>query len=240
MLDTIEKRRLLASSDLTSHEGRLRVKKFEAVALYYIHRGRNAWHETWARHYFPWSFHPSLASAKMEVERHREQGSVFHIHELPALAIHTRNQTVTISQIGAKEPLELFSPEALYVWDPKVKDYVGRLRTGEFPLRQGITLNSALKCFDVQSFHWHDAPAHELATTIELWESQDIAWETLKSDSPVGWKSKPHGSEYTLGWEFVGPPRFCGTSVRRIARSAQRRASGSGTVKKDTNRESAS
>lgn len=225
MDSTIDKRQLRSFHDLTAHERRKRVKRFEAITLYYIHRGRNAWHETWVTHYFDWSFQYSLLSAKREVERHRSQGSVFYIYELPALAIHTTGCSLILTQINQNVPLDLFSPEVRYVWDRKIKDFVSRSRTGLYPLRPGITLGTAADSFDVNSDHWYAGDINKRFTYAELWEGSDIKWEPFDLKYLTVWRSRPQGSEYAFGWDMFGHTRFDGAAVRRIARSAQRRRS---------------
>lgn len=73
--------------------------------VYYVYYGRNAWHSTWVSLYREGAFHHSLNSAKSYCEKQRVQGSVFDIHELPAIVIKSKNRISYITEINARSPL---------------------------------------------------------------------------------------------------------------------------------------
>lgn len=73
--------------------------------IFYLIRGRNAWHSTWVTHYFDRCMHDTLATAKAWAEELRERGSVFTIREQPALAFRSAIGAVLVTEINTQTPL---------------------------------------------------------------------------------------------------------------------------------------
>jgi len=82
-----------------------KIERVQAGTLYYLFRGRNAWHATWVQHYTEGSLNTSLAAAQRVAEQWRAQGSVFTIDEHPALICETTAGTLAVTQINTKRPL---------------------------------------------------------------------------------------------------------------------------------------
>ncbi len=79
-----------------------------ASCVYFVVRGRNAWHGTWTSVYFnAAAFHPGLNVAEAYVEKCREQGSTWTIWQLPALAICGSNYAVVVTEVNMTHPLLL-------------------------------------------------------------------------------------------------------------------------------------
>lgn len=77
-----------------------------ASCVYFVVRGRNAWHGTWTSVYFnAAAFHPDLESAKTYVENGRERGSTWTIWQLPALAICGSSHAVLVTEVNTAQPL---------------------------------------------------------------------------------------------------------------------------------------
>ena len=86
-----------------------RLRACQLAKLYYLVRGRNAWHNLRSNVYLTdRSFHLSLQDAKTEAERLRKQGSTWTIKELPACAFHSRKRTLLVTEINTPRPLESF------------------------------------------------------------------------------------------------------------------------------------
>jgi hypothetical protein len=81
------------------------IEVVQAGTLFYLFRGRNAWHGTWVQHYTEGSLSTSLAAAQRVAEQWRAQGSVFTIDEHPALICGTSLGTLAVTQINTKRPL---------------------------------------------------------------------------------------------------------------------------------------
>ena len=64
----------------------------ETYALY-LGFGRNAWHSTWVKKYYPNSIHSNLEKLKNIAEILRKQGQVFHIISVPMLILYYDNNT---------------------------------------------------------------------------------------------------------------------------------------------------
>jgi hypothetical protein len=85
------------------------IERVFETKIYYVTRGRNAWHSTWVTHYFQGCMHDNIDSAKQQAESMRGPGSVFRIRHQPALSLWTAKGQVLITQINCEVPLSRWS-----------------------------------------------------------------------------------------------------------------------------------
>jgi hypothetical protein len=86
------------------------IKDVYVGKIYYVHRGRNAWHSTWRQHYFSGCMHPTLGEAKKYAETSRGSGSVFYIYELPCMIAQSASYIGIVVEINRDNPLEGYKP----------------------------------------------------------------------------------------------------------------------------------
>ena len=81
--------------------------------IFDLTRGRNAWHSTWVRHYFPGSdIFSTVESAKDEAELRRERGNVFDVTDYPALYVRTtEGALVVVDRHGGVEPFQRWNDD---------------------------------------------------------------------------------------------------------------------------------
>ncbi len=132
------------------------VQSAESKRIYYLIRGRNAWHSTWVQHYFPGCMSTKLSDAESDAERKRGNGNVFYIKELPALAFQCSKGVFLVTQINTTSPLIGYSPHAVTkgasegrVLAPNAKNCY---------LRQGSPLELLDLSFEHDSRFWKRAP----------------------------------------------------------------------------------
>lgn len=97
----------LEQLNLSSHRS-LAKSEIDAVfetKIFYLIRGRNAWHATWVTHYSNRCMHSDLRSAKLRAEELRGPGSTFTIREQPALCFSTSKGQVLVTEINNSIPL---------------------------------------------------------------------------------------------------------------------------------------
>lgn len=68
--------------------------------LLYLGYGRNAWHSTWIRRYYPGSISFFEKDLQSLCERHRVQGSVFRIEPVPVVYLEYRDDVVVLVAIN--------------------------------------------------------------------------------------------------------------------------------------------
>jgi hypothetical protein len=85
----------------------------QAVSLYYLHHGRNAWHSTWVSKYREGCMHSDEQSAKASAEEQRTQGSVFNISRIPAVLFVSSSGSIAVTEINSLRPLAGYSPDAV-------------------------------------------------------------------------------------------------------------------------------
>ncbi|WP_284126415.1 hypothetical protein [Parerythrobacter aestuarii] len=189
--------------------------------LFYVIRGRNAWHSTWVTHYFAECMHDSIRTAKDRAEKWREQGSVFTIREQPALAFRSKQGLVLITEINTQLPLGRW-----------IKDY--QKEDSEFGLNQdycrlerffskGRTIGSFVKALKDKSVFPDHLPA--LSKNVFVLVGPDPnALDKSRNPRLKLWKSMSSGANYYLGWREHGSD-ISGKAVRRIANALADRVS---------------
>lgn len=174
-------------------------------------RGRNAWRNTWVRHYFQnAALYPRNRDARAGAERLRGPGNVFYIRETRALLLRGPQRGILVCDSRTTVPFD---------------DYVGdqRLVVGDDPdrwvhgLYPGVSLWDAFKTFEVRSEFWSNQSRGEFAL-----KSGEVT-STFEFDAHSGpltsWKSRAEGSEYPLGWSRTGEdPNISSDALVRICR----------------------
>ena len=167
----------------------------QAVKIYYLIYGRNAWRSTWiTRYYSEASMHLNYNSARRWAEEHRKRGSHFTIRELPAIAFQSSQGVFVVTQINENEPLkDYLFPDVNY--HRKITDKCYRV------LCPGQLIKNIADSFYYFSPFWKTQPKSNdsvmhLATLFETFlEPYD---GKLKQ-----WESFPQGTDYYLGWDEV-------------------------------------
>ena len=96
---------LLSASRVSQEDLLYITKTVRAVKIYYAFNGRNAWWSTWITRYADGCMHGAWDSVKSFCEKHRVQGTVFYINELPAVAFCAGNRALVISEINTTKIL---------------------------------------------------------------------------------------------------------------------------------------
>lgn len=68
--------------------------------MLYLGYGRNAWHSTWIRRYYPGSISLFEKELQSLSEKHRVQGSVFRIEPVPVVYLEYRHDVVVLLAIN--------------------------------------------------------------------------------------------------------------------------------------------
>lgn len=163
----------------------------ESGVVAYLHRGRNAWHSTWVRHYFANSaLFPDVSSAQGEAEMMRGQGNVFYIVEVPAILLRGPEFGVVITDHSSVDSFSSFSGFDVLIGETEN----GRWIDGIYP---GVGMRDAVACFGASSEHWEslrrldDFHVGMVPTDFDFSEREG-ALRRLESYG--------QGSRYLLGW----------------------------------------
>lgn len=181
--------------------------------IFYLIRGRNAWHSTWVTHYFDRCMHDTLATAKARAEELRERGSVFTIREQPALAFRSTVGAVLVTEINTQTPLASWT-----------KDY--RREKADFRLNQQIcrlepalsankSIKSIIDAFRDPNVFPRVLPyrSNNLFLLASLNPSAVIEDRHIRLKQ---WQSTSAGADYFLNWS-EGFTKISGKAVRRVA-----------------------
>lgn len=187
------------------HDGVLATRA-RGVKLYFVHNGRNAWHSTWTQKYHPDCIHLSMQSAKAYCEKHRNNGTVFYILEMPALELHSGSSTVLITQINAASPLAGYTATTGIALDEDQQD--DALPSG-LRWRVGDPLNAVANSFLPDSDAWPAPPPSDekiiiLGCVVLKSPLMPLAGMELRS-----WKSWSAGARHPLQWKDHAIRRSC-------------------------------
>lgn len=183
------------SARLLDEDRNCSIEVVSAVVVFYVLRGRNAWHSTWVEHYFPDCMHTSLLSAKKSAEFRRGPGNVFRIIEKPALRIDLPHRSQVITEIACTDPLAEF----------REISNCGTLKPG----RSFSDISSRLLPFLHQGSGRRIVPLH-IPRNRRLKLLDEVI--SLKVHS-----SFSRGSQYQLGWSSGSVSDRCGETVRALA-----------------------
>lgn len=172
------------------------IEVVSAVLVFYVLRGRNAWHSTWVEHYFADCMHTSFLSAKRNAESRRGPGNVFRVIEKPALRIDLPHRSHVITEIDCADPLAEFWRES---------DFEDELAPGHSFSGFVDTLLPYLR-----QGRGRRIVALHIPRSRRLELLDDVI--SLKIHS-----SFSRGSQYQLGWSSESVSSRCGESVRALA-----------------------
>jgi hypothetical protein len=166
------------------------VQDIAAGTMFFLSRSRNAWHSTWASHYFPGCMHATLEGAQAAAEKLRACGSVFTIEEQPTLFLLTPEGVAGVTEINSKRPLESFD---------RVIDQYATWMTPS-PLRPGNSVDEYVKFFTGISQYWRPAADWKNLVVVAT-RTQHLIIQPLRKRNLRDWISRPQGSQYSLAWE---------------------------------------
>jgi hypothetical protein len=176
------------------------IQRFKAGSLYYLYRGRNAWHSTWVTHYFDGSVSSSMRSVRELAEKWRAQGSAFTIREQPALICHTDAGLLAITQINTERPLGNLAkrrgaPAALAELHVRLSSNGPTTTVEQF----ASLLRAAAK------YSWSPLCAPKALVMIATSDA-DLPIDRLRTRNLKAWRSSSAGSGYYLAWTECSSP----------------------------------
>lgn len=203
---------------------RRRIKSISACKIYYVHDGRNAWHGTWIQRWYEDSFHLRWEDARMFAEKSRKQGSVFHIIEIPAFAIHFSKGYALITELNVEAPLLSYRPPAdkfelgkrfghAGQWWRFYPDLAPALvhRQLENVTRQGKIkvfnyLDEAINSFCDESLFWAHENSNRTIVRLLGSNSEGLPEVLTKRKALKAWRSRSVGGGWYLSWnQMTGP-----------------------------------
>ena len=204
--------------DLPEDWKNLRINRIAAGKLYYVQDGRNAWHSTWVKRWYPASFHFDFDGAKAYAEGLRVQGSVFHIMEVPTLVLGVRTGYALVTELSTQSPLSEYKP--IFIsgdadtrlesvpfywrydrkWAPKYVQAQLIRNPSRFHPRLRHKLQLVMDAFREESLFWQPGKS-ERAVVRLLGVNTDGEVSRLKRGEVMrSWQSRSLGSQYSLSW----------------------------------------
>lgn len=151
-----------------------RFTECRVVKLYYAIYGRYAWNNTWITRYSPGCMNYSFESAKQSVEQQRVQGSVFNIHEIPALHLSNSKLSVIITEINSVKPLQQY---------------------------QNVSENLTITLCEIYDY-FSPLTEHSVVRLIFKNRLRRNCFESISVTTPLRqFQSRPNGSAYPLAWD---------------------------------------
>lgn len=194
------------------------VKGISRGLIYYVHTGRNAWHNTWVTQYSPGCMHTTLRSAKEYAEKLRERGTVIYIKQLPCLIFRGVRCAVIITEINNNNPLSGYSPTATSYQVPVGSEKIdGALNNY---MKIGAPLNGVALSFLPNSRFWNNRPSPRNSVIVLATKNEAVSIEKVKSDNLLSFKSFSNGGNYYLGWSSI-EPHIKRTAVLALYRQAK-------------------
>lgn len=163
------------------------IQEIKLVTVYFVYKGRNAYHSTWIRRYSDGCLHASIESAKSYCETERTNGTVFTISRLPALAFTAGDKIFAVTEIEVRKNLNEFNFELL-TW-----------LTNLLPL-PSLSFLHLYHLFKPKSTLWpKDHPKKNSVILVTGNFSKDLVAcdEAVKF---IEYESKPRGTGNRLGW----------------------------------------
>jgi hypothetical protein len=203
------------------------IKRFKAGSLYYLYRGRNAWHSTWVTHYFDGSVSASMWDVRELAEKWRAQGSAFTIREQPALICETDAGLLAITQINTERPLGNLTkrrgaPAAIAELHERLSSDRPRTSVEQF----ASLLRAAAK------YSWSPLCSPKALVLVGT-DVADLPIDRLRTRNLKSWRSSSAGSGYYLNWNEGSSPikpnailRIVEATNRPIERGAPREVDG--------------
>lgn len=192
-----------------------KIKRFKSGSLYYLYRGRNAWHSTWVTHYFDGSVSASMWGVRELAEKWRAQGSAFTIREQPALICETDAGLLAVTEINTERPLgnlaqRRHAPAAL-------EELHGRLSSNR-PTTTVEQFASLLRA--AAKYSWSPLCSPKALVLIAT-KTPDLPIDRLRAKNLKSWRSSSAGSGYYLAWS-EGSSQVKSSAILRIVEAAER------------------
>lgn len=172
------------------------------IKIFYLYRGRNAWHSTWVQHYYPGCMTDAISTAKSNAESMRGPGNVFYILDTPALAIESELGSLVITQINTGDPLGGYEPLPM----------ASLVENGEFKRRRlprrlkvGAPLAEIRETFQRGSPYWSVAPAME-SDVLVLWLQTPRRPKPLDPGGLLVRRKSSSGGDRSVALEWAEQP----------------------------------
>jgi len=207
----------LAQFDPNVHKdiGASKITGVFETKIFYLIRGRNAWHATWVQHYFDRCMHDDLQSAKDRAEQMRERGSVFTIREQPALAFRAKGGLVLITEINTHTPLsDWIKKHKSKRSDHQLDHDYCRLET-LFRRNRTIQTETLVGSLDDWTIFPDHPPGHRRNFFVLVTPDTDALHEDHRNRLKR-WQSSSAGAYYHLQWS-ERPEELSSRAVRRVA-----------------------
>lgn len=105
-------------NDLAKYYGDSIISNIALGRIYFVFKGRNAWHSTWIQNYFiEGSVFDILSDAKDYAENLRGQGTVCYIRELPCLVIKNNEIMMIVTDLESEKIFKGFDSRYNF-WAP--------------------------------------------------------------------------------------------------------------------------
>ncbi|MFI8483004.1 hypothetical protein ACIGCM_20805 [Pseudomonas sp. NPDC078700] len=189
------------------------IESKSSTLLYYVFSGRNAWHSTWITRYSEGCMHPTLELAKNYAEKRRTQGTVFHIHELPAILFRTRNGCLIATQINSKNPLLNYLPNPFTTNLESTK--LDMVDTLDSYTCINPTISETVLSFACGSRFWLTQPPTEDSVITVATNDPTASFAVLSNDNLQIRTSCSLGKKYLLG-SPVKESGYSSSGVRNI------------------------
>jgi hypothetical protein len=188
--------RITQRVDLLETNGEI-VQDLQAVRLFRLYSGRNAWWSVWVEDRYGWFF-STISEAKTFAEKLRTQGTVFYISELPALAVSSQNFLILLAQLSSR-PFEHYSQQAIVPAHP-TRPLIENARDNY--LSVGVPLGHFLLSFDTGGRFWTEKSSGQARKVLMMKHEQpaDAVFEQLSENKLPVRRSKPDGVNYPLAW----------------------------------------
>ena len=187
------------------------------LTIFHVYSGRNAWWSTWVEDYG--LFFVGLSDATNFAESQRVQGSVFHIDDVPALALRTSAGVLLIAEMGTPTPLKKYSATALTVVPPSGAALIQGARNRY--LCPGIRCGDLALSFERPSRFWQFPPDRGSRVVRLASENPDLGSGPSSEAALIRRTSYSTGGNYLLGWTDE-PSKYDPGAVRLLADQASR------------------
>jgi hypothetical protein len=187
-----------------------RVESIERRLVYFLHRGRNAWHSTWTKHYFPGCVHVSRWSARSAAEPLRAPGSVFYIDELPVILIGCNAGKVAIVDVDNLNQFSGYTSKFML-------EFLGSHRSDATEHgRYAISVSDL-----VSSFAWHGI--HYMPSNIFAVATDDVDLQFAKLPRRGLWRYRSYRDQFG-DLEWAAEPLICDVQrATKVIKSIRRK-----------------
>lgn len=186
--------------------------------IYYLVRGRNAWHSTWVQHYYPGCMATKLLDVERNAEEKRTFGSVFYVKELPAIAVQTKSGVLVVTEINTDAPLSGYSKIAVHRDAPKGKVLTDGARDSYFAAGSPVSLFAM--SFEVDSRFWRKLPPPRDAVILLFVPNGVVNDLEPLSDKLYQRKSQPSGRRLnSLCWSITSS-KIDGSYIKTLTSEA--------------------